>query len=73
MAPTRTAWSFPILKDADIIQNVNDMSIPLTETELRQPNYQVGKFVRSVAYKINNNNRLTYIEDLWRLRDRDEY
>lgn len=41
LAPSRTQYSFPVLKDSEIIQNVNDMSIPLTETELRQPNYQV--------------------------------
>lgn len=41
MAPSKMAFSFPLLKDNEIIECVNNMSIPLTQAELRQPNFQV--------------------------------
>ena len=45
MAPAKTPFSFPVLEDNVIIECVNNMSISLSEAELRQPNFHVLRSV----------------------------
>ena len=45
MAPAKTPFSFPMLEDNVIIECVNNMSISLSEAELRQPNFHILRSV----------------------------
>jgi kinetochore protein Nuf2 len=72
LAPSRTQYSFPVLKDNEIIENINDMSIPLTEAELRQPNHEVlraiftnsAEFLMGVTADELNQPRFSGLEEL---------